>query len=281
MVAYKLVADKEVRLAQVAADEKRAWVKLQMKLSREEEAKNRREQEARRIKPSEASSQLPAFVKEDVDSYFKTFERIAVQNEWPEDKWLSILVPKLVGKAYKVYATLDSDSSYEVVKSTILRAYNVTPDSYRQQFRNHKKRFDQTFTEFVQKLKRLFKKWLDATETKTFDELINLLVLEQFKSTLPFFILRHIEKQREGKVVEAADLADAHHLFQSLNSGDSRKSVRTSSDVPLESNKQRTLYQNQGVNSNFCTYCKKPGHLIQNCRNPGCKVSKQSVPYYL
>ena len=98
----QLEADKEVRLVQVAADEKRAQVKLQMKLSREEEAKNRREQEARRIKPSEASSQLPALVEENVNSYFRTFEIIAVQNEWPEEKWLSILVPKLVGKAYKV-----------------------------------------------------------------------------------------------------------------------------------------------------------------------------------
>ena len=113
-----------------------------------------------------------------------------------------------------------------MVRSTILRAYSVIPDSYRQQSRNLKKRFDQTFTEFAQELKRLFKKWLNATETETFDELIDFLVLEQFKSTLPFFILRHIEEQSEEKVIEASGLADAHHLLiQSLNSGDSRKSV--------------------------------------------------------
>ena len=267
-----------MRLAQVAADEKKAEVELRIKASKEEEETNRREREMRRIKPSEAASQLPAFVEDDVDIYFKTFERIASQNEWPRDKWLSFLVPKLIGKAYKVYATLDSDSSYEVVKSTILKAYSVTPDSYRQQFRNLKKGFDQTFTEFAQELKRLLKKWLDATETNTFNELINLIVLEQFKAKLPFFILRHIEEQREKDVVEAAGLADAHHLLvQSLNSGDSRKNVRSSSDDPFKSYKPRTTYQNPGGDSRFCTYCKKFGHVIQNCRNPGCKVSKESV----
>lgn len=75
-------------------------------------------------------------MEDDVDSYFKTFESIAVQTEWPKAKWLAIIVPKLVGKVYKVYTTLDSDSDYELVKTTILRAYSVTPDSYRQQLRN-------------------------------------------------------------------------------------------------------------------------------------------------
>ena len=163
----------KVRLAQVAAESHKAQVELQMRISKEEEEKNRIERDKRRIKPSEASSLLPAFAENDVDSYFRTFEKIAQQNDWPEDKWLSFLVPKLIGKAYKVYATLDSTSTYEMVKSTILKAYSVTPDSYRQQFRNLKKGFDQTFTEFAQELKRLFKKWLTVTETTTFDQLIN------------------------------------------------------------------------------------------------------------
>lgn len=115
-----------------------------------------------------------------------------------ESKWLSIIVPKLVGKAYKVYASADKESSYEMIKTTILRVYSVIPDSYRQQFRNLKKAFDQIFTEFAQGSNILFKKWLEVTETKTFDDLINLVVFEQFKSKLPFFILRHRGLEGEG-----------------------------------------------------------------------------------
>lgn len=163
------------------------------------------------------------------------------------------------------------------MKTTILQAYSVTPDSYRQQFRNLKKGVDQTFTEFAQELKRLFKKWLDATETTTFDQLINLLALEQFKSRLPFFLLRHIEERGEKDVIGAAGLADAHHLLvQSLNGGETHKFVRTSSDVSFKPNKQRTP-QNQGAVSLYCTCCRKPGHVIQNCKNPNCKVSKVSA----
>lgn len=70
---------------------------------------------------------------------------------------MSILVPKVVGKAYMVYPSVDTDSGYEDIKVAILRAYSVTPDSYRQQFRNLKKGFDQTFSEFAQELTRKFK----------------------------------------------------------------------------------------------------------------------------
>lgn len=159
---------------------------------------------------------MPACIETVVGIYFRTFEKIAEQSEWKENKLLSIFVCKLVGKAYKVYVSSDKESSYEVIKATILNAYSVAPDSYRQQFRNLKKEFDQTFTVFAHELKRLFKKWLEATEAKDFADLINLLVFEQFKSKLPFFVLRHIEEQREKNVAKAAGLADAQHLLVHL-----------------------------------------------------------------
>lgn len=138
-----------MRLAQIESEERKMQAELKIRLSKDEEVKNRKQADSNKIKIREASSQLPAFAEDDVDSYFKTFERIAEQNEWAETKWLAILVPKLLGKAYKFYAAIDSDSDYELVKTSILRAYSVTPDSYRQKFRSLKKGFDQTFTEFA------------------------------------------------------------------------------------------------------------------------------------
>lgn len=136
--------------------------------------KPRKKGRRKKQQPSEAAAQLPSFVEEDVDSYFRTYERIASQNEWPCDKWLPFLVPKMIGKA-----TLDAESDNVIVKMIILQAYSVTPDSYRQQFRNLRKVDKQTYSEFAQEVKRLFKKWLEVTSTKTFDDLINILVLEQ------------------------------------------------------------------------------------------------------
>lgn len=123
---------------------------------------------------------------------------------------------------------------------------------------------------------RLFKKWLRATDTETLSDVVNLLVLEQFKSKLPFFLLRHTEDQGETDVVKVASKVDVHYLLvQSLQSeGGSHKSVKSSSDAP-KFNKQTTPYLNQGGYSPFCSYCKQPGHRIQQCKkSPACKVSK-------
>lgn len=146
------VINKEITLAQLALEERNTQAEVE-KQSKEDEYRLKQEQEKKRIKPSEASS----FADDDVDSYFRTFEKIAEQNEWPRDNWLSILVPRLVGKAYRVNASADKDSGFEEIKEAILRAYSVTPDSYRQQFRNLKKGFDETFSEFAQELTRKLK----------------------------------------------------------------------------------------------------------------------------
>lgn len=264
-----------MRIAQIEAEEKKPLNELQIKLSRDEEAQKRRDVERKKIKPSKTTAQLPSFVEDDVDSYFCTFEKIPSQNEWPRDKWLAFLVPKLIGKANKIYVTLDAESDYDTVKTTILRAHSVTPDSYRQQFRNLKKGFERTHSEFTQELKRLFKKWMAVTNTKTFDELINLLELEQLKTRLPFFILWYIEEQREKGVLEAAGLVDAHHLLIQTFHGGNPKRLRTSSDAQDGSNKQKIGYA-QSTGPKDCTSCRKPGHDIQNCKNLNCKASRQS-----
>lgn len=45
--------------------------------------------------------------------------------------------------------SLEDCLKYEVVKSAILRSYELVPEAYRQQFRNRKKNTNQTFVEFA------------------------------------------------------------------------------------------------------------------------------------
>ena len=93
------------------------------------------------------------------------------RNEWLEDQWVSLLVPKLVGRAYRVYNSLDDQNNYADIKSSILDAYSIRSDGYRQQFRNYTKPKSHIFVEFASEKLRQFKKWFDATKTTTFSEL--------------------------------------------------------------------------------------------------------------
>ncbi|ORD93237.1 hypothetical protein ECANGB1_552 [Enterospora canceri] len=65
--------------------------------------------------PAIAAPLVPTFDESDVDGSFKAFESVARRNEWPNDQWVSLLIPKLVGKAYRVYNSLDQ-ANYEDIK---------------------------------------------------------------------------------------------------------------------------------------------------------------------
>lgn len=84
---------------------------------------------------------VPQFRESEVDSYFSAFERIATSLRWPKEIWSLLLQCKLMGKAQEVCSTLSIEESlkYEVMKSAILRAYELVPEAYRQKFRGHKK----------------------------------------------------------------------------------------------------------------------------------------------
>ena len=154
--------------------------------------------------PAAAASRLvPTFDESDVDGSFKAFERVANHNEWPEDQWASLLVPKLAGKAYRVYNSLSDPDNYAEIKRSISNA-----DGYRQQLRNYTKLESHTFVEFAsEKLKQL-KKWLEATKSITFSELLNVIVMEEWKNKLPFNILRHVEEQGKCELMQVAKVAD-------------------------------------------------------------------------
>ncbi|XP_076056339.1 uncharacterized protein LOC143034289 [Oratosquilla oratoria] len=205
----------------------------------------------------------PHVCTEDVDGYFKTFEAIALKQVWPKDDWLTILTPKLTGKALQVYNSLDRPDDYDFVKKQVLHAYALTPDGYRQKFRSLTKSHAQTYVEFAS------------------EKLSVKNVLEEWKSKIPFHILRYVEDRREKDLIQAAELADAQALMiETWGSKTRRQSpiVRSSSGYRPEGAGGKV-----GSNINYnrisqpvqCSYCKKTGHSIQECNHPGCKTSSK------
>jgi len=99
---------------------------------------------------------IPPFQEREIDIYFLHFEKVATSLEWPKDVWIFLLQSALVGKAREVYATLalDQSSNYDTVKSSILNAYELVPEAYRQKFTENKKGDNQTYVEFTRDKER-------------------------------------------------------------------------------------------------------------------------------
>ncbi len=214
---------------------------------------------------------VPPFRETEVDSYFCAFERIAAALQWPRDVWSLLLQCKLVGKAQEVCATLSIDQSlnYEIVKATVLRAYELVPEAYRQRFRQSQKAANQTFVEFAREKSALFDKWCQASKVTQLDQLRELVLLEEFKNCLPDKIVLYLNEQKVVSLEQAAVHADefvvTHKSVFSVpcarevfSSGSSERRQRSPKPV------RKSVFSASGENRE-CFYCREPGHLIAKC----------------
>ncbi|XP_027132202.1 uncharacterized protein LOC113745020 isoform X1 [Larimichthys crocea] len=161
---------------------------------------------------------LPKVSEKDPESFFSLFERVAEVRNWPESARTLMLQCVLTGRAQEAYAALnDTESkSYSAVKSAVLRAYELVPEAYRQRFRTWKKGENQSHLEFVRDLNLHFTRWYSASDVNDFEGLCELMVLEQFKSSIPVQVATYISEQKAKNAGEAAALADEYVLTHRL-----------------------------------------------------------------
>lgn len=80
-----------------------------------------------------ARSFMPLFDERAVDVFFEMIEKVAMESEWPEEKWPLLVQSVLTGKAQRAVAALDSrvGLEYESLRKAVLEAYGRVPEAYR------------------------------------------------------------------------------------------------------------------------------------------------------
>lgn len=271
----------QMRIRQQELEQDRELRKQELEFKHRELDQNRDLETRKLYKKSQfdlkkAVTLVPSFTESDPDGFFRSFEKTAIHLEWPKSEWPWLIQRALVGKAALVYNNLDDTSDYAFVKTAILDSYAITVDGYRQRFRSYIMSPQETFLEFATEKLRRFKKWLEATQTNSYLDLLNLMVLEEFKRRLPFQILCHVEQSKETDLIKAAQLADAQHLL--LKSLPYReKPGGKASSVKVSFSPKAGPGDKQGEDPRVCSYCKKPGHVIRNCPQPQCRVSTSGL----
>ena len=223
---------------------------------------------------------VPQFREAEVDAYFTAFERVATSLKWPKEVWSILLQCKLTGKAQEILAalSLEDSLSYEAIKTAVLRAYELVPEAYRQKFRTFKKLSSKTFVEFAREKETLFNRWCKASNATNFDTLSQLVLIEEFKNSLPDRIVTYLNKQKVGTLAQAAVLADEFVLSHKQTFGIPRYESRSFTPsasarmpsspprpLPLRSNEERECY-----------YCHQTGHIKADCFMLKRKLSQTS-----
>ena len=213
---------------------------------------------------------LPRFNEKDPDTFFLLFERIADARNWPDVDRTLMLQSVLTGKAQEAFAALNpADSmSYAKVKAAVLKIYELVPEAYRQRFRNWRKQDKQSHVEFVRDLSTQFSRWCSSSEVHNFEQLFNLVILEQFKNTVPVNVATYITENKVKTPAEAAVLADEYVLLHrnSYSSTEKRFSRATGGSESQGHKADQVGTPGMSENlANLCNYCKGNGHWKNEC----------------
>ncbi|XP_053121767.1 zinc finger and SCAN domain-containing protein 31-like isoform X2 [Hemicordylus capensis] len=132
--------------------------------------------------------QLPPLAQAgNTEAYLATFERVADASQWPREEWVTRLVPVLGGQAQQAYFSLEAKdkADYGKVKVAILRLDNyIATETHRQGFRHFCYQDAEGPRGTYRQLQDLCHRWL-RPESQTKEQILDLLILEQFLVILP------------------------------------------------------------------------------------------------
>ena len=220
---------------------------------------------------SRAIHLVPPFNEKDLDGYFRHFEKVAGSLNWPKEYWSTLLQSVIKGKAQQVYTALSEQQStqYDVVKASILRAYDLIPEAYRKKFRILRKADGQTNVEFAREKEMCFDKWCSSQNVTEFEKLRQLMLLEEFKNCMRDEVKTYLCEREVETLEEAAKLADIYEVTH-------KKTVVNKPLFKYHERRNRTESRRENYGSVehnkddkssrlTCGYCKKPGHIMADC----------------
>ena len=130
------------------------------------------------------SVKLPLYKDgDDISGFITRFEKMATLLHIPNDEWVVHFSSVLTGKALEKYVMLPINvtDNYPDLKRELLLGFNRTPESYRTDFRNLRVDVNETFVQFVAKLRRTLELWVDSSNVaRTYDGLVNFMLVDQF-----------------------------------------------------------------------------------------------------
>lgn len=121
---------------------------------------------------------------------------------------------KLTGKAQEVCSTLSVRDSldYDKLKSAVLKAYELVLEAYKQKFCSHVKIASQTYVEYVREKGVLFDKWCNSSRVANFEQLCELILVEDFMNSLLDKIVIYLNEKKVSTLAEAAVCTDEFTL---------------------------------------------------------------------
>ncbi|XP_054831571.1 zinc finger protein 1 homolog [Eublepharis macularius] len=155
---------------------------------------------------------------DDAKAFLASFEQVAEACQWPREEWVARLVPALSGEAEQAFSILEvkDRADYGKVKAAILRGDALKMESQRQHFRQFRYQDIEDPQRVYSQLQELCHQWLKP-ERRTKEQILELLILEQFLAILPPEIQSWVRECGPENCVQTAGLAEDFLMSQQEN----------------------------------------------------------------
>ena len=254
----------------------------QQRVAHEQEMKALKANKKEEVEDPSAKVKLPKPIlqkltsTDNVEHFLATFERIAAQQKWPKEVWATQVAGLLSGKAMAAYAALTPEDAvvYNKVKEAILMRYEINEETYRQRFRQDRKKGGESYREYADRLGDHFTRWV-ASQSIALEE---LMMLEQFLTGVPEDLQIWLRERKPTSLRQAATLADDYalarksgHRATATNSTRPQENPAIGNqgqpqrDRPLNNSIRHERSQTNTRGDKKCFQCGKFGHLMYSC----------------
>uniref|UniRef100_A0A8C6XC86 SCAN box domain-containing protein n=1 Tax=Naja naja TaxID=35670 RepID=A0A8C6XC86_NAJNA len=151
---------------------------------------------------------------DDIEAYLSSFEWAAESCQWPRGEWMNRLMPA-VGKAQPTHNGLDARdgrNEHRKSKPSILRGEaDANVEMQRQRFRQFRYQDSEGPWEACRRLWELCQRWLKP-ESRTKEQILELLILEQFLTILPKEIQSWVWERGPETCAQAVALVEGYQM---------------------------------------------------------------------
>ena len=161
----------------------------------------------------------------ELPGYFKAVENLFQVYQVPAAVQSKLLIPLLTEKAKSLIARLSVAKldNYKEVRDFLLREFRLSPEQYRDKFLTVNKNFDETYTLFGSKLKNLFQYYMDSRKVTTMNELMELMIADRIKRSLPEHCLKHVLTTEAGNWLSVDKLTNVIDIYMASHFDDRPK----------------------------------------------------------
>ncbi|XP_053146040.1 zinc finger protein 436-like isoform X2 [Hemicordylus capensis] len=152
---------------------------------------------------------MEAMSWDNIKTFLSSFEQIAEACQWPGEEWVNRLLPALSGDVEQALSRLEGTDreDYGKVKATILREDAMRMELQRQHFRQFRYQEVEHPRRIYSQLRELCHQWL-RPERHTKEQILELLILEQFLTILPHDLQSWVREGRPDNCAQAVALVE-------------------------------------------------------------------------